>query len=47
MIAEDPKAAAHVVSDLGVFLALSDKHLLQDVETALVDKILSQIVDLE
>ena len=47
MIAEYPEAAADVVSDLGVFLTLSDEHLLQDVETALIDKVLRQIVDLE
>lgn len=47
MVAKNPEAAADVVGDLGILLAFVEQKLLQSVEAALVNKVLSQLVDLE
>ena len=45
VVAEDPEAACDVVGDLGVFLALVQEELLQNVESTLLHEFFSERVD--
>ena len=47
VVAEDPEAAAHVVSDLSILLTFVDQQFVEDHEAALVDELLRQLVDSE
>jgi len=47
VVAQDPEAAAHVVGDLSVGLALVEQQSLQALEAAVVDEVLGEFVELE
>jgi hypothetical protein len=45
--AQDPEAAAHIVCNLGLLLALFEQELSEHLKSALVDKLLSDLIDLQ
>ena len=47
VIAENPEAAADIVCDLSILLALVDEQFVKDHEAAFVDELLSELVDPE